>query len=98
VALARAVVAAPMALLLDEPFAAIDLAGRASLSTALLTICRRFEQSVVLATQSRAEALRLADRVSVLQAGKVTAHGPVGEMAAALAAMPAEPGEDLPLA
>jgi molybdate transport system ATP-binding protein len=95
VALGRALLAAPSLLLLDEPFAAVDPAGRAGLAAAVLDACRRRSLPVVLVTHSRAEVLRLADTVSVLVNGKVTARGPVGEMTAALAGVPAEPGEDL---
>ena len=95
VALGRALLAAPTLLLLDEPFAAVDPAGRAALAAAVLDTCRRRSLPVVLVTHSRAEVLRLADTVHVLVGGKVTARGAVGEMAAALAAVPPEPGEDL---
>lgn len=95
VALARALLAAPALLLLDEALAAVDPAGRAALGDALLGLARRLAVPVVLVTHSRAEVLRLADRVSVLQAGKVTASGPVAAMGTALAAVPPEAGEDL---
>jgi molybdate transport system ATP-binding protein len=95
VALARALLAAPALLLLDEPLGAVDPAGRAALGSALLGACRRSALPVVLVTHSRAEVLRLADTVSVLVDGKVTARGSVGEMGTALAAVPPEPGEDL---
>ena len=95
VALARALLAAPSLLLLDEPLASVDPAGRAALGGLLLAACRRQQVPVVLVTHSRSEVLRLADRVSVLQGGRVAAHGPVAEMGAALAAVPPEPGDDL---
>jgi molybdate transport system ATP-binding protein len=95
VALARALLAAPALLLLDEPLGAVDPAGRAAVGDALLGLCRLRALPVVLVTHSRAEVLRLADRVSLLQAGKVTASGPVAAMANDLAAVPPEPGEDL---
>ncbi|HEV8629920.1 MAG TPA: molybdenum ABC transporter ATP-binding protein [Thermoanaerobaculia bacterium] len=95
VALARALLASPALLLLDEPLAAIDPRGRAELAAALRTACRRLGVPVVLVTHARGDVLRLADRVSVLQAGEVTASGPLASMTSALAAVPPEPGEDL---
>jgi molybdate transport system ATP-binding protein len=95
VALARALVSGPSLLLLDEPLASIDSARRAALVPTLLTLIRRLAVPVVWVTHSRAEVLQVADQVYVLQAGKVVANGPVAKMAAALAVVPPEPGEDL---
>ena len=67
-ALARALVARPDFLLLDEPFAFVDELTRERLGDLLLDLCRASGPTVVLVTHSVTEAIRLADRVVVLSA------------------------------
>ena len=68
VALARALVADPMLLLLDEPFAALDALTREELQDELLDLRTRQPISTVLVTHDAAEAVLLADRVLVMHA------------------------------
>lgn len=67
-ALARALAMDPKVLLMDEPFAALDIQTRARMQDHLLTIWRASGASVLLVTHSIDEALALADRIIVFTA------------------------------
>lgn len=66
VAVARAVVAGPRLLLLDEPFGALDPHTRADLQDWLLRVHRDHELTTVIVTHDLDEALLLGDRIGVL--------------------------------
>ncbi|MEV0620118.1 ATP-binding cassette domain-containing protein [Nonomuraea sp. NPDC050404] len=66
VQLARALVAAPRAVLMDEPFGALDAQTRAQMQRVLLDVLRDTRATVVFVTHDVDEALLLADRVAVL--------------------------------
>jgi molybdate transport system ATP-binding protein len=71
VALARALARPVDALLLDEPFSALDEALRADLRTELLRLRRELAVPVVFVTHDLREAYLLADRIAVLDDGRV---------------------------
>jgi sulfonate transport system ATP-binding protein len=71
VALARALVQEPHLLLLDEPFAALDALTRIRMHGLVHQLLRRHLPGVVLVTHDIDEALSLADRVVVLNGGRV---------------------------
>jgi sulfonate transport system ATP-binding protein len=71
VSLARALVAEPQLLLLDEPFGALDALTRLSMRALLLDLWREHGFGVLLVTHDVDEAVALADRVLVLEAGRV---------------------------
>ena len=71
VSLARALVAEPELLLLDEPFGALDALTRLSMRALLLDLWREHGFGVLLVTHDVDEAVALADRVVVLEAGRV---------------------------
>ena len=71
VALARALVRPSDVLLLDEPFSALDEALRADLRSELLRLRREIELPIVFVTHDLREAHLLADRVAVIDEGRV---------------------------
>jgi iron(III) transport system ATP-binding protein len=75
VALARAIVGRPRVLLLDEALSALDEPLRDSLRLELQSLTRSIGLTVVHVTHDRAEALALADRVVVLDRGRIQQVG-----------------------
>jgi sulfonate transport system ATP-binding protein len=71
VSLARALVAEPELLLLDEPFGALDALTRLTMRALLLDLWREHGFGVLLVTHDVDEAVALADRVLVLEDGRV---------------------------
>ncbi|MBS0847338.1 ABC transporter ATP-binding protein [Citrobacter sp. JGM124] len=74
VSLARALAREPELLLLDEPFGALDALTRSSMHKLVLDLWRRHQPGVLLVTHDVDEALLLADRIVVLDAGRITAN------------------------
>ncbi|MEV0549655.1 ABC transporter ATP-binding protein [Nocardia salmonicida] len=72
-ALARALVAEPTLLLLDEPFGALDALTRLTMHDLLLRLHAQREFGVLLVTHDVLEAITLADRVLVLDDGHIAA-------------------------
>jgi NitT/TauT family transport system ATP-binding protein len=79
VAVARALAMRPKMLLMDEPFAALDVQTRAKMQGFLLDVWRESAGSVLFVTHHIDEAVALADRVMVLTArpGRIKATIPV---------------------
>jgi osmoprotectant transport system ATP-binding protein len=75
VGLARALAADPAFLLMDEPFGAIDAINRDHLQAALLEIQHRLHKTILFVTHDVEEAMRLADRVAVMRAGRLVQFG-----------------------
>lgn len=75
VALGRAIVAKPQALLLDEALSALDEPLRARLRLELRRLTRQEGLTAVHVTHDRSEALALADRIVVLDAGRIAQIG-----------------------
>ena len=75
VGLARALAADPQILLMDEPFGAIDAIERARLQDELAELQARLRKSVLFVTHDVDEALRLADLLVVMRAGRVEQAG-----------------------
>ncbi len=71
VALARALVLKPKLLLLDEPFSNLDALLRVRLREELHAIQRRIKTTAIFVTHDQEEALSLADRIAVMNAGRL---------------------------
>jgi molybdate transport system ATP-binding protein len=81
VALARALASRPRILLLDEPLAALDARTRLELRAELRLRLSTFEGPSIVVTHDPLEALVLADRILVLEAGRVVQSGTPAEVA-----------------
>ncbi|MFH0518577.1 ABC transporter ATP-binding protein [Streptomyces sp. M41] len=71
--LARALAGAPRAVLMDEPFGALDAQTRAGMQDLLVEVLRGTGATVVFVTHDVDEALFLGDRVALLGAGRLIA-------------------------
>ena len=71
VALARALAADPSVLLLDEPFSALDENLRDDMRDLLASLHKQMNTTMVLVTHDQDEALRLSDRIAVMEDGHV---------------------------
>lgn len=98
VGVARALAGEPHLLLMDEPFGALDPITRAALGHTVRELHDRLELTTVMVTHDMAEALLLACRVLVMDAGRIVADatprallaGGGGEIAQGLVAVPRE--------
>ena len=82
VALARALATEPSLLLLDEPLSALDARTRANASAELAGLLSGMDAPTVIVTHDFAEAALLADRIAVLDRGRVVQEGTPAELAA----------------
>jgi sulfate transport system ATP-binding protein len=87
VALARALAIEPRLLLLDEPFSALDALVRKEVRRWLRGLHDRLGITTVLVTHDQQEAMELADRIAVMERGRIAQF----DTAAALLAEPASP-------
>ena len=87
VSLMRALALDPEALLLDEPFGALDPIIRAELQQDLRRIAQTLGKTMVLVTHDLGDAAVLADEVILLRAGRVVQRGPLS----ALVRAPSDP-------
>jgi molybdate transport system ATP-binding protein len=82
VALARALATEPTVLLLDEPLAAVDASARALLRSVLRRELHRYPGSRLVVTHDPIEAAALAERLLVIEDGRVTQEGPLADVTA----------------
>jgi len=75
IALARALVVRPQCLLLDEPLSNLDAKLRLNMRTEIRRICKEAGLTAVYVTHDQKEALSIADRLAVLDAGRVCQVG-----------------------
>jgi ABC-type Fe3+/spermidine/putrescine transport system ATPase subunit len=80
VALSRALVMRPKVLLLDEPLAALDLQLRKAMQEELRRIHHSIGGTFVFVTHDQEEAMRLANRIAVMQAGRLIQDGSAEEI------------------
>ncbi len=83
VALARALAAQPGAILLDEPFGALDAITRVDLQNAFDDVRRRLALTALLVTHDLGEAARLADEIVVMRRGRIEQRASVADLLAA---------------
>jgi len=81
VALARALCPHPRLLLLDEPLAALDVSTRNEVQAQLRAQLTTFTGPTLLVTHEPLEAIALADRLVIVEHGRVVQDGPPGEVA-----------------
>jgi osmoprotectant transport system ATP-binding protein len=80
VGLARALAAKPPVVLMDEPFGALDPFTRRHVRRELFGLNELKETTVVLVTHDVSEALELADRIALMDKGKIVQIGPPSEL------------------
>ena len=78
VALARALASSPSLLLLDEPLSALDARVRVRLRDEIKTLQRRLGVTTIMVTHDQEEALAMADRIVVMNRGRVEQVGSAG--------------------
>ncbi|WP_204080423.1 sulfate/molybdate ABC transporter ATP-binding protein [Mycobacterium riyadhense] len=83
VAIARALAAEPDVLLLDEPLTGLDVAAAAAIRGVLRGVVNRSGRAVILITHDLTDVFTLADRVLVLEDGKISEIGPAARVLAA---------------
>ncbi len=79
VGVARALLSEPKILLMDEPFGALDPLTRAEIQTTVRKLLREAKTTTLIVTHDLPEALFLADRVVLLEAGRVVADVAAGD-------------------
>jgi len=80
IGLGRALLSQPSLLLMDEPLAALDAPRKAEILPFLERLKHAFALPIIYVTHSLAEAVRLGDRMVVMEQGKVIAEGPLAEI------------------
>ena len=76
----RALAADPAVILMDEPFGAVDPLTRTKLQQELKTLHTRLKKTILLVTHDIDEAFRLADRVLLMQSGRIVQVGTPAEL------------------
>ncbi|MDF1850345.1 MAG: ABC transporter ATP-binding protein [Verrucomicrobiales bacterium] len=75
VALARALVVRPRCLMLDEPLSNLDAKLRIEMRSEIRRICKEFGLTAIYVTHDQKEALSIADRLAILDGGKIAQVG-----------------------
>lgn len=75
IALARALAVQPRILLLDEPFAALDKNLRLDMQIEIKRLQRQFGLTAILVTHDQEEAMSIADRIAVMNGGRIEQLG-----------------------
>jgi iron(III) transport system ATP-binding protein len=80
VALARALVPRPAVMLMDEPFSGLDVQLREGIQNETLALLRETRATCIMVTHHPEEAMRLADRIAVMRAGRLVQVGKAAEL------------------
>ncbi len=89
VAIGRALLSQPKLLLMDEPLASLDRSSRDDILPYLEALHRNFALPIFYVSHDLAEVSRLADRMIVVERGRVIAEGPIGTILERLDLRPA---------
>ncbi|ASW51462.2 TPA: ABC transporter ATP-binding protein [Streptococcus suis] len=76
----RAIIANPKVLLMDEPFSALDPISKAQLQDLIKELHEEFKMTTVFVTHDMDEAVKLADRICLMQDGQVVQLGSPDEL------------------
>ena len=71
IGIVRAIIGKPKILLMDEPFSALDAISRKQLQSLIKDLHKEFGMTTIFVTHDTDEALKLADRIAVLQDGEI---------------------------
>ncbi|EGJ27910.1 ABC transporter ATP-binding protein [Streptococcus porcinus] len=71
VGIVRALISHPKILLMDEPFSALDPISKKQLQDLMLALHREFDMTIVFVTHDIKEAIKLGDRVAILDKGQI---------------------------
>lgn len=74
IGIARAFMTNPKIILMDEPFSALDPMSRTALQDELLKIQRKFHKTIVFVTHDMDEAIKLADKIAIMDQGKLVQY------------------------
>lgn len=80
VALARALAAEPRVLLLDEPFSGLDEGLRTEMARLVRKLHEAWKITTILVTHDKAEALRMSDRIALMEDGQILQYGTPEQM------------------
>ncbi|HEY7821128.1 MAG TPA: ATP-binding cassette domain-containing protein [Vicinamibacteria bacterium] len=80
VGVARALAADPPLLLMDEPFGALDAVNRRRIQDEFLEMKHKLRKTILIVTHDVPEALKLGDRIGVMNAGRLLQIGPPAEI------------------
>ena len=80
VALARALAAGPQALLLDEPFGALDAISRSEVQATFGRVQRELRLTMIFVTHDLSEAAKLATDIAVMRAGRIEQRGTIDDL------------------
>lgn len=71
VGIVRAIISHPKILLMDEPFSALDPISKKQLQELMLALHQEFDMTIVFVTHDIKEAIRLGDRLAILDQGEI---------------------------
>lgn len=71
IGIARAFMTDPNIILMDEPFSALDPMSKTALQDELLKLQKKFHKTIVFVTHDMDEAIKIADKIAIMEAGKL---------------------------